>query len=109
MTALSQILRTKTVERRYGGPQIAVARVLLEQGANTDLQDRFEMTVLHRAVKKGNLAVTQILLEMGATIDLPIRRYSRRVCGDLSYFWRMEQTALHPAVLDGQDGGDPAP
>lgn len=61
------------------------------------------MTALHRAVKKGNLAVARVLLGMGATIDLSIRRCSRRVCGDFSHFWRMEQTALHLAVQNGHE------
>ncbi|CCX31249.1 Similar to Ankyrin repeat domain-containing protein 50; acc. no. Q9ULJ7 [Pyronema omphalodes CBS 100304] len=47
-----------------------VACLLLEKGADVDIQDRFGNTPLSIAAQNGHMTATRILLEKGADINL---------------------------------------
>ena len=48
---------------------VEIVRVLLERGANPDVQDGRERTALHWGLKEGHLEVAELLLERGATAN----------------------------------------
>lgn len=50
--------------------QIAVLRVLVENGANINMQDSFGKTALHYAAEMGKYRCIPFLLQKGASIDV---------------------------------------
>jgi tetratricopeptide (TPR) repeat protein len=49
--------------------QLAVARFLIENGADLGLRDSDSYTALHRAIESGHKAMTEMLLAAGAQVD----------------------------------------
>jgi ankyrin repeat protein len=56
--------------------------LLLENGAQPDLEDKAGHTPLSRAIEGGNTAVVQLLLTQGANMDYTYQSVSR-----CNYFW----------------------
>lgn len=46
-----------------------ILKLLLERGANLDIQDKYKMTALHWAAQSGKIKSVKILLEFGANIN----------------------------------------
>ena len=55
------------------GYQDVVAQLLLEGGAEINMQDRFRMTPLHWASHSGHCGVAKLLLESGADLNIQCR------------------------------------
>ncbi|KAK0506982.1 hypothetical protein JMJ35_010682 [Cladonia borealis] len=72
-----------------GDGHLAIARLLIEKGANVNAKDRFDMTALHRAAYRGHEGLIRLLLDWGADINAKDKS---------------GKTALHEAAWHGNEG-----
>ncbi|MFG6158070.1 ankyrin repeat domain-containing protein [Halomonas sp. 1390] len=90
------------------GKEDAVARII-DQGWNTDAQDAFGYTPLHRAIEAGSLRVAQQLLEAGASLIAPAENHQHTAlmlaarAGSLEIVdWLLAQPGLQPNSVPPQ-------
>ena len=95
------------VERPNTTRQLAIARLLIKQGADVNVLDH-RFTVLGNAVLKGNMELVKLLLEHKANIEqLPTnplyfkRSISDKLFGATVKFINSQTTLLHLAISKG--------
>jgi len=79
---------------RHG--HVAVAKELLQRGADIEAADKNEMTAIHMAAENGRLEILRLLLDSGADCNVA-SKYPRKQCSDSSPYMG-GTTPLHLAA-----------
>ena len=77
------------LHRAAGGGHLAIARLLLEKGADIEAKDKYGTTALHFAASSGDEGLVRLLIEKGADVN------AKDEDG---------MTALHEAASSGDEG-----
>ena len=83
--------------------QYAITRILIDKGANFNIQDRDGRTPLHYAVKKRDLKFLTLLLEAGADIELQDNNGATPLAYLADQVWEPESKRGKPPTKDTFD------